>query len=695
MPNINENFVGRSKEIDTIVKVAKQIKEIRRTRIIISAMNGMAAIGKTTLAVHIADMLRKEYVHGQLYIDCYGYTKNKTPLHAEQILDSLLLSLKIPKEFVPNTFEDKVLFWRNYLLDKKFIVIFDNINSEKQIKEIMPSNTESLILITSRNRLTGFSNSYSIDVDLLAPDEAITLLEKSSGIKAIEHYDLFEKVAKKCGYLPLALQIIGSRMRGRKSIKFLERFVSSNNAIDNLETTENAVFESFELSYIMLNENEKNVLKLIAILPISNITPLTCSYILKLDETVAAAILDSLYEKSLITESGNDIYIMHDLLREFVCKKFDNENAPDCKLFYINSLTEMYLYLLQKFNPVLYPNDYCHKFKEFNNVDKPVGINKIPELLEWYDGEILNLTLLLEYLDKNDSNLKYIQCSHLTSIHLRRCLSSSSLLQIQQKALSYSRIFGTEYQALANNDVALAYMQVGDFKSSILHFGESSKLWKGKNLLGEANSLANHGFALERLGNYNVAIDILNEALKIHNTLNNNYGIAFVLNAIGAVTWRKKDYENAKKIFNEALLLRININDEIGISSTKNNLGFTLLKLNDPDKALKYFNESISISEKYNDYHGQSVTKNNLGYYNIYIKDFNIAIKCALKARSLAERVGDLYQMGRSYDVEAKAYIKLDNKAAAKLALEKAIEIFNKISVPELLEVKELLKNIK
>lgn len=696
MPNINEDFTGRDKEINKVTKAVVQIRTNKRNNVVISALNGMPAVGKTTLAIYIARLLEKEYSDGQLYIDCYGYTKGKLPLSSEQILDSLLLSLRIPKDYIPYKIDDKIAFWRSYLHDKKLIIILDNINSEEQVKSLLPGNSMTLILITSRNHLLDFSNSYTFNIDVLSLEESISLLEKTSGFSSDKYKDLFEKVAKKCGCLPLALRIIGSRLRGRKSINLLNRFIESNDTISSLSRTENAVYESFDLSYILLHDNEKQLLKSIAILPIANITPLTCSFILNINISEAAYILDSLYEKSLITETGNEIYRLHDLLREFACKKFDNENSTQSKSLCIGNLLTMYFTLLYQFNTLLYPNDYCYSFTQVSYSNKIFDFADISDALLWYDIELDNLISLLDYLDANDFKSQYIICSHLMSVHLRRCLSSSSLLRIQCKALTFSqKIDDVRYKAVAYNDAALAYMQVGDFKSSIKHFEKAVEYWKflGDDL-GLANSLANNGFALERLGNYGQAIAILDNALEIHRVLKNDYGIAFVLNAKGAVTWRQKDYSTAKEIFEEALSLRINLNDKIGISSTKNNLGFTFLKLNMPRDALIYFEESIDISKEYNDVHGQSVTTNNLGYYNIFIKDFDEAIKYATKARCLAESVGDLYQIGRSYDVEANAYIKLNKKDDAKKVLHKAKIIFDELRVPEAYEVEALLKNL-
>lgn len=673
-----------------------QIKHNKTYNVVISALNGMPAVGKTTLAIHIAHLLKNEYPDAQLYIDCYGYTKGKLPLNCEQIIDSLLLSLKIPKDFIPHNLDDKIAFWRNYLHDKNLIIIFDNINSDTQIKSILPGNSKVLVLITSRNHLLDFANSCTLGIDVLSLDESITLLEKTSGFSSDKYKDLFEKVAKKCGCLPLALRIIGSRLRGRKSVSILNRFLESRDTISNLSSHENAVYESFDLSYILLRNNEKQVLKTIAILPISNITPLTCSFIINKDTAESAYILNSLYDNSLITETGNEVYRIHDLLREFACKKFNDENTINYKSMCINNLINMYLTLLHQINTLLYPNDYCASFNETSYSNRIPDIATIPNALLWYDLELDNLTSLLDYLDENDYKIEYIKCCHLMSVHLRRCLSSSSLLRMQCKALAFSQqLDDIRYKAIAYNDTALAYMQIGDFKSSIEYFKTAIIHWKiiGEDL-GLANCLANQGFALERLGDYGQAIELLDDALKIHTALKNNFGIAFVLNAKGAITWRKKDYNKAKEIFEEALSLRTSIKDEIGISSTKNNLGFTFLKLNNPQEALKYFKDSIDISKKYKDAHGESVTVNNMGYYNIYIKDFDAAIKCAKDARSLAESVGDLYQIGRSYDVEANAYFKLNKKENAQNASNKAKVIFDKISVPESNDIQKLLDSL-
>lgn len=643
----------------------------------------MPAIGKTALAVNIAHRYRERYPDAQLYIDCYGYTAGQKPLSDEKILGLLLLAFEIPASMIPDNFEERIVLWQSLLRERHSIIIFDNINSEEQIKRIMPAgSSNTLVLITSRNQLLNIPDVYSIKLDTLDEDSAIKLLYKVSEKKGEEYREVFRQVVRKCEYLPLAIVIVGRRLKDRESKRFIDRFISSPRRMSKNISGVDVIYESFDTSYVLLNSNEKNAFQVLGISPCMDMTPITCAAMLNVDEDFAAELLDSLYDKRLIIETGDDRYRLHDLMREFARYKFDVENGLERKEW-IRRLILFYEKEIVVSNKVLYPNTI--------SLALDISISEKKELswMKWLEEERINLVACLDYLLFIDWDKEYIEFAHLLSSYIRNCLLGDDVLKIAKTAVELSKKNEYDYYlAVSLMDLALANENVGNFTDAITLFQQAEQLLQNELYEDElACAFSNEGFTLERLGRYDDALDILQNALELYQKNDNLFGIGFVKNAMGAVNWRMEKYPDAKKIFEETLAVRSLINDRLGISSTKNNLGFTFLKIGDLQAAFTLFNESINISKEFNDAHGQSVTLNNLGYYYIELKEFNQAIVYALRARRMAESVGNKYQIARSYDVAAKAEIGLTNYMDAKNDLRKAMELFKELKVPEYKEV--------
>ncbi len=639
----------------------------------------MPAIGKTALAVNIAHSYKNKYPDAQLYVDCYGYTAGQKPLSDDKILGLLLLAFEIPASMIPDSFEERIVLWQSLLRERYSIIIFDNINSEKQIKKIMPTgNSNTLVLVTSRNQLLNIPDVYSIKLDTIDEDSSVKLLYKVSEKKGEEYEGLFRQVARKCEYLPLAMIIIGRRFKDRESKRFIDRFIHSPKGMTKNISGVDAIYESFDTSYALLSNDEKNTFKVLGISPCMDMTPNTCAAMLNVEEYFAADLLDSLYDKRLIIETGDDRYRLHDLMREFAREKYDIENRLG-EREWIRRLILFYEKEIVISNNFLYPNTISL------SLDMNIPDKKEIDWMKWLGEERINLVACLDYLFFVGCEKEYIEFAHLLSSYIRNCLLGDDVLKIAEKAVKLSKKNKYDYYlAVSLMDLGLANENIGNFTDAIILFHQAEKIWQNKFCEVElAYAFSNEGFTLERLGKYDEALNILQNALELYQKNDNLFGIGFVKNAMGAVNWRMKKYSVAKKIFEETLAVRHSINDRLGLSSTKNNLGFTFLKLGDLQKAITLFNESLNISIEYNDAHGQSVTLNNFGYYYIELKEFNQAIIYALQARETAECVGNKYQIARSYDVAAKANIGIGNYLDAQNDLQEAMNLFKELKVPE------------
>ncbi len=75
--------------------------------VVVSAIDGMAGVGKTALAIHAAHRLAGEFPDGHLFIDMHGYTQRREPRSAGEALEVFLRALGVSPQRVRRDQRDR------------------------------------------------------------------------------------------------------------------------------------------------------------------------------------------------------------------------------------------------------------------------------------------------------------------------------------------------------------------------------------------------------------------------------------------------------------------------------------------------------------------------------------------------------------------------------------------------------------
>ncbi|MBJ6623432.1 hypothetical protein [Streptomyces sp. DHE17-7] len=144
----------------------------------VSVIDGMAGIGKTALAVHAGHRLDERYPDGRLFVDLQAHTAGRAPMDAGSALGVLLRSFGIPRQD-PVSARGAGGCGRA-MAGRRVLVVLDNVAAPTTYGRSCRA-TRSLLLVTSRRRLTGLDGAACLSLDPLPAADAIELFTRIVG----------------------------------------------------------------------------------------------------------------------------------------------------------------------------------------------------------------------------------------------------------------------------------------------------------------------------------------------------------------------------------------------------------------------------------------------------------------------------------------------------------------------------------
>ena len=90
--------------------------------------------------------------------------------------DVLLRALGVAAEEIPADPEERAALWRAQLAARRVVLVLDDAAGAGQLRPLLPASPGSLVLITSRSRLTGLDGVATVSIGGLPAEEAVTLL---------------------------------------------------------------------------------------------------------------------------------------------------------------------------------------------------------------------------------------------------------------------------------------------------------------------------------------------------------------------------------------------------------------------------------------------------------------------------------------------------------------------------------------
>ncbi|MFD4841924.1 ATP-binding protein, partial [Streptomyces sp. NPDC058425] len=296
----------------------------------VSAVAGIGGVGKTTLAVHVAHGARAAFPDGQLYVDLQG--AGARPADPETVLGAFLRALGTEDSAIPDSLAERAALYRSVLDGRRVLVLLDNARDAAQVRPLLPGTEGCAALVTSRARMVDLAGAHLVDLDVMAPDEALALFTKIVGEErvAAEREAALDVVAA-CGFLPLALRIAASRLAARRTwtVSVLAaKLADERRRLDELQAGDLAVKATFELGYGQLEPAQARAFRLLGLADGPDISVAAASAVLDLPEPDAEDLLESLVDTSLLESAAPGRYRLHDLVRLYARACAERDEWP-------------------------------------------------------------------------------------------------------------------------------------------------------------------------------------------------------------------------------------------------------------------------------------------------------------------------------------------------------------------------------
>ncbi|MBE2997698.1 tetratricopeptide repeat protein [Nocardiopsis sp. HNM0947] len=339
LPGDVHGFVNRLGETEVLSARLRGAGEDAGPEAPIHVITGTAGVGKTALALHWAHRVREHFADGQLYVDLRGYGPGPV-LPPDQVLDRFLRALGVAADTVPADLDSRAALYRSLLADRRALVLLDNASSAAQVRPLLPGSSGCMVLITSRDRLSGLvarDGAQRLTVRTLAPAEAVELLEHVTvHDRPKDDPEEISELARLCAQLPLALRIAAERAASRSHMplgELIQDLRDESGLWDALATDDeeeaDAVHSVFAWSYRALPEETARLFRLLGLHPGHDFDAGAAAALAGVPVRRARRILDSLVGAHLVEQSGRDRYRFHDLLRSYALDQARREEDPE------------------------------------------------------------------------------------------------------------------------------------------------------------------------------------------------------------------------------------------------------------------------------------------------------------------------------------------------------------------------------
>ena len=590
----------------------------------IVVISGTAGTGKTALAIRFGHQVAKRFPGGQLYVNLRGLDPSTPPMEPSEALRFFLDALGVPPHRIPPGTEARSALFRSLLDHRQMLIVLDNARDVAQVRPLLPGAPGSLVVVTSRNELTGLvaaEGAVPLTLDVLGDAEAYEMLARrlSPDRVAAEPAAAHEIVAA-CARLPLALGIAVGRAAGRPKRPLTEVAAELHDARGRLDALEAGdavtnVRAVLSWSYDQLSEPAARVFRLLGVHPGPDISLSAAASLAGMPRAEAGAALRELTRTHMVAEYLPARFTFHDLLRAYAADQAERHDPEPERRAAMHRVLDHYLYTAMAASNRFSPFRSGLQLAGPQPGVLPADVADKDQAMAWFDAEVPVLLALIAYADASEFDSHAWQIPWTLGPFFNRRGRWQDYAATQQTGLAAASRLG-DTLALAHTHHLLGHVQAqtGAYEEADPNFRRSLDLFR--ELGDRANeAVVLNGLAgmLERQERYPEALAVALDALRMLKAVGHWWTQATLENGVGWLYAHLGQYDRALTHCQRALSLHRDSGHRGGTADTLDSLGFVYLHLGDTAQAKVHYTKAIEAYREIGTPFGEGNSLSGLG----------------------------------------------------------------------------------
>ena len=713
LPDDLPEFTGRSAELASLVEEPAPL----------TAIEGMAGVGKTRLAIHAGRLLAAaEPFDRVLFVSLRGFHPDpaQPPAEPAAALDSFLRLLGVPGQQVPHDLAGRVRMYRSRLAGLRALVVLDDAVDAAQVEPLLPVEPRAVTLVTSRRRLE-LPGARHLPVEVFSAEESVTLLERVvPGVPRGEDPEALSRVARRCGHLPLALGLVAGHIRTTPGWTVADHADRLDERYRD-RRLDTGVRVALSVSYQHLTPARRRLLRLLALHPGQDIDAYAAAALAGLTRPVTEDHLRNLAADHLLQQTRPGRFVFHDLVRAFVSSRSSDEDSPRERRAALTRLFDHYLAVSGAAMDVLHPAEKQRRPAPPRSEAPAPEFADPDAALAWLDAERPTLVavattpgwpshslrfslMLFRYLNGGHHNEALAVHGHAraaaqdlgdlagearalcnvgaTYTRLGRYVDSAGHLRQALRLFAQTGDRTAEAPGLTN--LGHVEIRLGEYLSAAGHFEQAlDRHREAGNRIGEARALTSLGMVEVVLGRYAASVAHHEQALAMCEEAGNTALAAEIMGNLGYAEVRLGRHASAAEHLDQGLTMCRHLGNRTSEGFTLDCLGILATRTGRPSDAVDLHRQALAILRETGDQEGEAWAHNGLGEAAVAAGRFEDALADHSRALEIATEIGDRDQQARAHGGLGQAYQALDRVSEARRHYSAAVSLYAEMGDPE------------
>jgi DNA-binding SARP family transcriptional activator/tetratricopeptide (TPR) repeat protein len=631
----------------------------------IVVISGTAGTGKTALAIRFGHQVARRFPGGQLFLNLRGLDPSTPPMEPAEALRFFLDALGVPPHRIPPDTEARSALFRSLLDHRQMLVVLDNARNVAQVRPLLPGAPGSLVIVTSRNELTGLvaaEGAVLLTLDVLSDAEAYEMLARRLGQARIAAEPAAaDEIIAACARLPLALGIAVSRAAGRPKRPLTELAAELHDARGRLDALEAGdavtnVRAVLSWSYDQLSEPAARMFRLLGVHPGPDISLSAAASLAGLPRADAGAALRELARTHMVAEHMPARFTFHDLLRAYAADQAERIDPEPERRAAVHRVLDHYLHTAMAAS---------NRFSPFRSVPQladpqpgvlPADVADKDQAMAWFETEAPVLLALIAYADANEFD--------------------SHAWQIPWTLGPFFNRRGRWQDYTATQQTSLA---------AASRLGDTLALAHAHHLLGHVQAQTDA---------YEDADPNFRRALDLFRELGDRANEAVVLNGLAGMLEKQERYDEALAVALDALRMLKAVGHWWTQATLENGVGWLYAHLGQYDRALTHCQRALSLHRDSGHRGGTADTLDSLGYVYLHLDDIAEAKAHYTKAIEAYREIGSPFGEGNSLSGLGDALLAEGDREGAGAAWRESVAILDRLPHPLADEVRAKLSDL-